>query len=338
MHRKLSKLVLVLVALVLTLPLSARDRAVAAGRQGPAISSIVSGNVTSVSGTTITLANGAVVIDASSAVIATPSGPGSIISVTQGSKVTATVNADAALNAPLRASHIIVVEEPDLALSGPVQSIDRANRSFVVLGRTVFVTDATSFAGRNGTTAQLLDTLTVNSPVAVTANVTGGRLIARTVYGAPALPFIPAIETFEGVVQSIQTDRWVIAREGSNSTVTVKVTSSTAILGNPRTGDRVRVITATDDAGARTAITIAGYDVPVVPSPQNLRWIHGRVLGTSATSWTIQENDKMIETSVVINANTKIAVGLGTASRVDILAEVRDNQLIALVITPSLLR
>ena len=327
-----------LLALVLTLPLFARDRAVAAGRQGPsALLSIVSGTVSSVTGTTIAIADGAVTVDASAAVIASRRGTGTIAAVTRGSRITAHVAAEATPNAPLRATHIIVIDaEPELTLTGNVQSVDRANRSFVLLGRTIFVTDETTFAGRTGSVTQVIDWVAANSYFAVTANVAGGRIVAESIYGLPSPPTAPELTTFEAVVQTIATAEWAVLREGR--TVTVKITPNTTITGSPRPGDRVRVVGTAEPANVVTAVSIHKVDVSIGPNPQPLRWIHGTVLGTHASSWTIQEKDKMIETSVEINANTRIMPGVGNGMQVDVLVEVRDNRLIAVLITRSVIQ
>lgn len=338
MYNKSRSFALALLALVLTLPLAARDRAVASGRQAATLPSLVSGIVSSVSGTTVSVANGLVTIDASAAVIATTGGPGTVSSIVRGARITATVNGDAAANATLRATHIIVFDEPELTLSGSVQSVDQANRSFQLLGRTIFVTDATSFAGSTRNASLTLADIAVNNHVVAGVNVLNGRLVAESIYtlpSLPSLPTLPAFDTFEGVVKSIDTAQWVVVRD--TISVVVKINAQTIITGSPRPGDRVRVVTATDSSNSFTAVAITRIDVPTT-SPRTLRWIHGTVLGTHSTSWTIQEKDKLIETSVEINSDTRIATGAQAGAVVDVLAEVRDNRLIALVITRSLLQ
>lgn len=318
----------------MALPLAARDRSVAAGRQGPSIPSFVSGVVSSVNGNTISLANGAVTIDASAATIITPRGPGSMASVTFGAHVTAAVAGDTPANAPLHATHITVVTQPDLTLAGLVQSVDRANRTFVVLGRTVHVTDATTLGGRGGNPTQVMDAIAVNSMVSVAVNVSGGRLVADTIYGPVPPPTVPSLESFEAIVQSIGANQWVLQRD--NTVISVKINERTIITGSPAVGDRVRVATSTDSTGARVAVIIAR---PIVTPPtQPTRSIVGTILGKSATAWTLQERDKMIETVVEITSETKILPGSDVGVQVHVVVEVRNNRLIAVSIGPTFWR
>jgi len=105
----------------------------------------VRGIVSSVQGTVITLNTGgapAIVIEASSAKIMNDhSGPASIGDVKAGFRITAFINTAPTTqpSSALRAQLITIESQPDLEVSGPVDSIDQAHSRFVVLGIAISV-------------------------------------------------------------------------------------------------------------------------------------------------------------------------------------------------------
>src|SRR2546427_2817672 len=131
----------------------------------PVPGTTVSGLVTGVSGSIISLANGLVTLDVSAAKILSENGvEGSLSSITPGSIVFAVLkSAESAPNAPLPAMSIAVTRSAQVTLSGPVQSVDSIGATLTLLGRTIHVTADTSFGGNRGSRG-LADILPIRSP------------------------------------------------------------------------------------------------------------------------------------------------------------------------------
>ena len=227
----------------------------------------VSGTVSAVSGNIIALANGTVTLDASGAKIIDNAGAAiSASSITTGSLVVATVKPDnIAANAPIPATLIAVSKPAALTLSGPVTSVDAAHNSFVLLGRTIQVTPQTSFGGPFlGMTVRGLADVQPNEYVVVQANPGGTQTIVATSVMVMAI-HVDAPDFIHGTVKSIATDAWVITDDGKDTTVTVN--AQTHIVGNPKVGDTVDVLTVTDSSGKVVAISIMKSMLPIFQPP-----------------------------------------------------------------------
>src|SRR5579872_2450096 len=128
--------------LALTVPAAfaqSRGRAIASF---PFSGSTVSGTVSGINGNLVTLAGGLVTVDISQAKVTGTIMTGSLIFATLSSS-------NVGPNAPLPAAFVAVINLPDVTLSGPVQAIDAAGRTLMVLGQTIHVDSSTSFGGQN---------------------------------------------------------------------------------------------------------------------------------------------------------------------------------------------
>ena len=317
MCRRLS---LLLALLVLALPSFARERAVSATRPASLPSTVV-GTVSAVNGNLISIANGAVVIDATNARVV-----GGTIEV--GSQVHATIDASASATGVLPATTIAVVRLPELTLSGTVQSVDTANKTFVVLGRTIHVTDQTSIAGRNG-----FADIQANTIVLVAADVQGSRIVAESV--VIMAPFLAPLQVIHGTVKSIANDAWVITKRDGD--VRIEVNAQTKIVGSPKVGDTVEVVVMTNSANALVAVSILNSSVPTPPTIPELKRINGTVKSIAPTLWVVTVRGGA-DTSVEINERTRFLGDPRVGDQVEVLAEVSGNKLIAVLITRSLFR
>src|SRR4029077_7497272 len=147
----------------------------------PIAGTTVSGLVTGVSGSIISLANGLVTLDASTANILGNDGVvASVASITPGSLIFAVLkSADSAPNAPLPVATLAVTRIAQVTLSGPVQSVDPIAGTLTLLGRTIHVTADTSIGGNRG--AGTLGDILPNEVVQVQANAVAGSLVATSI-------------------------------------------------------------------------------------------------------------------------------------------------------------
>jgi hypothetical protein len=195
----------------------------------------VSGIVTSVNGSLISLAGGLVVIDASGAKMTSD--------VAAGALIVAFLNSgDVALNAPLAATSIVVTPLVPVTLSGTVSAVDRAGATLTVLGRTVKTNAQTKFTGLMTLLPMSLNDIFPNQLVVVEANVSGGALVAASVRVVSPPP-TPQIH-FTGYVKSIGPTQWVIGGPPGSMTpdFLVLVNASTKISDDPKVGDRVEIV------------------------------------------------------------------------------------------------
>lgn len=260
----------------------------------PAPGTTVSGIVTSVSGNIIALAGGLVSVDASQAQISNERGNTiSIASITPGSMVVAILNSSTvAPNAPLPAMIIGVARVPQVALSGPLQTIGTS--SITLLGRTVTVDSNTTFGGRAHSLAELV----VNDVVHVQANNVNGALVASMITSQSPLPHPSTV--IHGTVKSIGTDSWVITdRAGKDWTVIVN--AQTKVAGDPKAGDDVVILVNTDNANQYIALSI----VKTVRMPQVSTFM-GEVKSIGPASWVIRDSRLNSDVTVAVNAQTKI--------------------------------
>lgn len=317
----LRKPLLVLFALLLATSALARTRATS--HPQPRIdAATVHGLVTSVSGNIIAIAGGLVTIDASEARILVGRGEESTVAAIEpGMIVFATVRANETPNAPLVATTIAATRLADATLFGSVDAVDRTNRTITVLGRTIDITNETSFGGmlRDGNGS--LDDLLPDQLVQVQTEAVNGRLVASSVLVVSQIP--PNVHAARGTVRSIGAGSWTIEREGGE-VLTLVIDAQTKIAGSPKVGDRVEVLYRTDSANANIAIAIARFEMPSMP---NITRVNGVVRTIGATAWTIGT------TTVKIDERTKIAPRISVGDTVEVLAEKKDDgTLVALVI------
>ncbi len=292
----------------------ARTRSVSTGPGGASDAALfpiavpgttVSGNVTAVNGTIISLAGGLVTIDAASAKITDDHGSaGTIASITPGVMVFAVLDASTvAANAALPASMIAVARVPQVMLSGPVQAI--GSNTLTVLGRTIAVDANTSFGGLSsptplgGVRVKTFADIAVNDMVQVQANAAGNILLATSVLVFPPVPKSPTV--IHGTVKSIGPDAWVIT-DHAGKDWTVAINAQTKIIGDPRVGDTVDILANTDNANQYTAVSIMKS-----PTVTPIVFFSGEVKSMSSSSWVIHDSHANKDVTVGVNAQTKIS-------------------------------
>jgi exosome complex RNA-binding protein Csl4 len=227
----------------------------------------VAGTVSAVSGNIISVANGTVTIDASTAKVVDANGAAvTPSSIATGSLIVATLKSDnVAANAALPATFIAVSKPAALTLTGAVQAVDAAHNNFTLLGRTIQVTAQTSFGGPFlGTNVKSLADIQPNELVAVQANPGG----AQTLVAAAVMLLSPHIDhpqVLHGTVKSIAADAWVIRVDGKDTTVAVN--AQTQITGSPKVGDSVVVTAVTDSSDKLVALSIMRSLLPIFQPP-----------------------------------------------------------------------
>ncbi|HEX2062249.1 MAG TPA: DUF5666 domain-containing protein, partial [Thermoanaerobaculia bacterium] len=230
---------------------------------------------------------------------------GSVADIEPGMIVFATVRAPGQANAPLVATTIAATRIADATLFGTVDSVDAANRTFTLLGRTIHVTDDTSVSGE----------ILANQIVQVQTESVNGRLVASSVLVVAQVP--PSVHTARGTVKSIAPDTWVIDQEGK--TLTLVIDAQTKIAGSPKVGDRVEVLYRVDSSHANVAIAIARFDMPHVPTIPTITRVSGVVKTITASAWTIGD------LTVKIGERTKIEPGIRVGDTVEVLAEKKED-------------
>lgn len=306
---------LVLVALPILAFAQQFDRGSRAGRQNPG--PVVTGTVYSVNGTTITILEGLVTIDATNAEVILRGETVTLAVVTPGTMIAALLK-DANDTGVLEAATIAVHDPPAGYLAGLIQAVDTTNKTFTILGLTIAVTDGTSFGGPGGgaSLAGLAD-IQVNQPVAVGVDVVGGRLTALRVHLVAATPR-PG-ERMRGTVKTIETESWVITAEDGLD-VTFVVNIDTKIIGGPKVGDSVHVLYMIDSANAKVALAIVRSDLAIGPGPgPNQVAFDGTVIAISTSTWTVDATTVHVMPRTKITGNPKVgdAVHVEGAKRPD---------------------
>ncbi|MHB9001251.1 MAG: DUF5666 domain-containing protein, partial [Thermoanaerobaculia bacterium] len=304
------------------------------GRHNPG--PVVTGTVHTVSGTTITILEGLVTIDATNAEVIVHGEAATIADVTPGARIAALLN-DANDTGVLEAATIAIHDPPAGHLAGLVQAVDVTNKTFTILGLTIAVTDETSFGGGRGpglgTTLAGLEDLEVNQPVAVGVDVAGGALTALRVHLVAATQR-PG-ERMRGTVKTIETDSWVITDAGGVD-VTFVVNIDTKIIGGPKVGDSVHVVYMIDSANAKVALAIVRSDLAMgpgqgqgpgngqgpgqggQPGPNHVAF-DGSVVAISASTWTVGTTTVYVMPRTKITGNPQVgdAVHVEGAKRPD---------------------
>ena len=285
----------------------------------------VSGFVTAVNGSNVTLANGLVTIDVSHATIT--SDRGATATIAPGSLIFATVNTS------LVATTVVVSNAPQVTLSGPVQAINASAGTLQVLGLTIHTDVNTSFGGEHG--IGRLSDIATNDVVLVQANNVGGALVASSILVfAPMQQLFPTL--LHGVVKSIGSDSWVITDSHRGDT-TILVNNQTRILGSPKIGDVVDVLANVDSAHNFVAIAIS-----VSPTAHAQTHVTGVLKSKAITSgpngpatfWTIGPAVGLgPDYQVQVTSETKIIGDPQIHDHVDALVNITSQGLVAISIT-----
>ncbi len=316
--------------LLLALNVVAKNRAVAPPPQDDASRGIgsgasVTGEVSAVSGTLITLAGGLVMIDASSAKILDHDGAATISAIQPGARIIATLRDPGTVTTgPLVATAIAVLRHADVTFTGTVQSVDTAGSQFLLLNRTIKVDANTTFVnfGRQGSIANLQ----ANTVVIVEANVVGGALVASRVTLISPIP--PRPQTASGVVKSIGTDAWVITVRDHDTTFVVN--ASTKILGEPKAGDRVEVLYTVDSAHANVALSI----IKSIEAPKAVKFT-GIVKSIETPKWVITRDSDHKDVVVNWPLSVRISPAANPGDRVEVIGtENADGTYTAISIVP----
>ncbi|HYI07803.1 MAG TPA: DUF5666 domain-containing protein [Thermoanaerobaculia bacterium] len=277
----------------------------------------VHGVITSVTGSIVAIGDGLITVDAAEAqIVVGRKNDATVADLKPGMLLFAAVRGPFEANAPLQATMITATHIADATLFGSVDAVDRTARTLTLLGRTIQITDDTSFGGilRNG--AAGLDDVFPNQLVQVQTEVVNARLVASSVTIVAPVP--PSIATLRGIVKSIGTNAWVIDRE-QDGDVTVQIDANTKIAGSPKVGDKVEVLYRIDSAHANIAIAIVRIDLPIPTLPTRL----SGTVKTLGNPWVLTLEGGG-EAKVYVD-RAKIEPGIRTGDRVEVLAEKRDD-------------
>ena len=255
---------------------------------GPMSGAAIRGAVASVQGTLITLNTGgapAITIESSAAkFINDHSSTSSLADIKAGTRITAFINTAPTLqpSSSLRAQLITIESQPDLELTGSIDSIDAPHSRFVVLGITISADANTSFGSTFPTFAAIkgVGDLGLGQVVNVTARFASGTILATNVQ--VTLPTIQPPAILLGTVKSISATSWVIAAHDGKET-TISIDAQTKILGDPKAGDSVQVMAIIDSAHNYRAIAIVKLDLHVSTTSE----LRGTVKSIAASQWVI---------------------------------------------------
>jgi Domain of unknown function (DUF5666) len=315
------KLLLLVTFALLASTVSARVRSVSHPEPRPNAAT-VHGVVTAVNGNIVTIGDGLIAIDASDAqILVGRKGDATVADLKPGMLLFAAVGAPFDANAPLRATMITATNIADATLFGPVDDVDRTARTLRLLGRTIQITDQTSFGGivRDGSAG--LDDVMVNQLVQVQTEAhtetTPGRLVATSV--TIVAPVVPSVATMRGTVKSIGTNSWVVEQKNEGE-LTLQIDANTKIAGSPKVGDQVEVLYRIDSAHANIAIAILKIDLPL-PIPDITRFT--ATVRSLGNPWVVAVQDG--GEAKVFTDRAKIEPGIRVGDRVEVLAEKRDD-------------
>lgn len=278
----------------------------------------VSGFVTAVNGSNVSLANGLVTLDVSHATITDDHGANGTI--TPGSLIFAVLQSSTSLVA----QSVVVTRVPQVTLSGPVQSVDASAGTLQLLGLTIH-TDANTSIGGDHNIRHLSD-ITTNDVVVLAANDVGGSLVASSILVFPPLQQIfPTL--LHGTLKQIGTDSWVIT-DSKRGDIPIVVNQQTRILGSPKVGDVVDVLANVDSAHNYVAIVIT-------VSPLNvLLHFTGVVKQIGSKSWVIGPAVGLgPDRTVQVTSSTKIIGDPKVGDRVDVELDPASALNVALSIT-----
>jgi hypothetical protein len=276
---------------------------------GPMSGASVRGVVAAVQGTLTTLNTGgapAITIETAAAkFMSDHDGTASLADVKPGARITAFLNTAPTTqpSSALRAQLVTIESQPDLQLSGTIDSIDVPHSRFVVLGITIAADANTSFGSTFPTFAAIKDVsgLAVGQVVNVTARFASATIIATSVQVTSFTIPLPAILT--GTVKSIGTSSWVIiGKDGKETTVTID--AQTKIIGDPKAGDSVQVMATIDSAHNYNAIAIVKIDLHDVTTTE----LHGTVKSIAATEWLIGGPPGTLVADFIVKISSKTVI------------------------------
>ena len=252
--------------------------AIATARIAPSGGQSVTGIVTAVDGSRISLLDGRITIDVSNAIVRSEYGPGDVADIRPGDRISAMVTREAA--APdLVARMIQIHSSSDAILSGTVEAVDTAGDTITVLGRTIRVTAATIIRGLGGLRHESVASILPGQEVRVDIDGSQPGLTARSILIVSPIPEM--FGSVIGVVESIENNVWTIR---ADRTIRVTTTEETRIIGTPVVDDRVLVNFRTDAAGQHFALSIT----PAPEPPQRERVMRGTVLEIGETTLNLQ--------------------------------------------------
>jgi hypothetical protein len=312
---------LVFALILIACPLFARTRPSSSPTELRTDGGTVTGTVSSVQGNQIRIADGAIRIDSSQARIIVGRGrEASIADVKPGMQLFAAVRgSNPNPDAIVQATTITVTDPADVTLSGQVQTVDAANRQFMLLNAVVRVDDNTSYGGYRREAGTSFADIQPNVFLHVQADNVNGRLVAREVLVVAPAP--PRIGHARGTVQSIGADQWTI-KTTDTETLTVVINAQTRIAGSPKVGDTVEVLYNIDSSNRNVAVSIIKFDP--TPAPM-IRHFQGRVKTIGATEWTVTVNGT--DHKFLVNQSTNITPSdIKVNDPVDVLALSRGDE------------
>ncbi len=261
----------------------------------------------------VKLADGLISIDASSTRVTLVTGqPGTVGDIKPGMRIVAVLKP----GPPLSAQQILVTGAAGLVdVQGAVDAVDATARTFSAAGIKFQVTGETSFGGpRDGSGTTSLADLRVGDPVRVSAGNQGGVLTAARVLvlGKVILPG----ERLHGIVKAIGTESWTLSVDGKERTLLVN--AQTKVVGEPKVGDEVDVLSQPDSAGNLVALLIVKSGATPPPSADVVTF-DGTVKAIAAASWTITSRDG--DVAVAITPTTKIEGSPAVGDAVKVAAQ-----------------
>jgi hypothetical protein len=266
----------------------------------------VSGIVQTVSGSLITIANGTITIDASKAtILTTQGGTVTAAAIHAGDRVDVIAESDnVAPGAPIVAQRIVFGRVDVIAITGTIQSIDAARKTFTIFGRTINAAPDTKFTG-----VKSFNDLLVGEHVGVAAELRGGGLTALTIVDMLA-NHTGTSAFFDATVKSISATQWVIT--SGTKDVTLRITPSTVIGSGISVGDKVNVLADYD--GQNYTATVIGKTL----GPLDKKFVidvFGTVKSTGST-WVIHDQRSNADVSLLVTAETIVTPGIAVGDTV----------------------
>lgn len=133
---------------------------------------------------------------------------------------------------------------------------------------------------------------------------TGGALTALVIVKLPVTPPVPDT-SFEATVKSIGPASWVVV-DGKGTAITLAIASTTRIAGDPKVGDRVRVMARQEATGL---VAIAIMKVPGGPNPgPSSAVLEGVVTSIDATGtiWVVANVKVLVAPTTRIDTGIKV--------------------------------
>lgn len=274
----------------------------------------VSGTVSAVNGNLISIADGAITIDATNAKIVAARGRETTVAdIKPGMQLFAALgSSNPSTQSALPAVMVTVTSAADVAMNSAVQSVDSANRTFTLLNETISVDDQTSFGGYKRDAGTTFADLQPNVIVHVEADNVNGRLVAREVLLVAPAP--PQVGRVRGTVKTIGTDSWTIENE-KKETVTLVVNAQTKIVGSPKVGDTVEVLYNVDSSHSFVAVSIIRYERIEPPSVVQFR---GTVKSIAGGTWVVTADGA--DKTFSVTDRTKVTPGIVVGDFVSVMA------------------